>query len=312
MKYTKIFAAALAAAMLCGNLVQPVSAADDKTMALRMTAETNCVNTDQLKSGDAIIHGGLYIDNYTGISKLRLILKSDSPLIIENGDFTRDPSRKDPETGEKMLAFFETYSRAVYTQESLIDDDTNIISWFGAEIGDDEKDKDYYYENGTVADPKSSFLSYDLRVPKNTPLGDYYCFISERVQKTDWRTEEDSRVFNTEKQLEIGKDVRFIPLKFSVYMRGDVNCDRTVDVTDAQAALNYYTETQVSMKALSDKEAAEIVGTEHTQAAVIAADASMDGTIEVTDAQGILQYYTDGLTGITPDWFPIFPHFDEL
>ena len=79
--------AVLTAAALCTNGIMPAAAADD-VMTFRMTADTDTIYTDQLENEDAVVHGGVRIDNYTGLTNLRLMLKSDSPLTIENGDFT--------------------------------------------------------------------------------------------------------------------------------------------------------------------------------------------------------------------------------
>ena len=104
--------AVLTAAAICGTGFAPASAADD-IMSFRMAADQTTVYTDALAEDDVVIGGGVYIDNYSGISNMRLILKSDAPLTIENGDFTRDPEKTD-RWGEKLHMMFPKHDQAEY------------------------------------------------------------------------------------------------------------------------------------------------------------------------------------------------------
>ena len=64
--------------------------------------------------------------------------------------------------------------------------------------------------------------------------------------------------------------------------------------------------TVVSHQELSDEESAELLGTKSIHAAQKAADASADGSFDIDDPQGILLYYTMGITGQAVSWDDIF------
>lgn len=289
------------AVMVAGLLTQPASAAD--LMTFRFAADKTAFTTDELKDGDQVVHGGLYIDNYSALAEIRMILKSDAPVIIENGDFTKDAKGELDSDGNIRDAFFEKHSTHMYTQKSTVDDDTNIILWAGPET----QIAGEFHANGVVRDQKSSFLSFDYRIPKGTAVGDYRCYVSEKVitNKAGF-IEEDLEISDSKHQLELGKDFAIQPIAFSVYTRGDVNCDGSVSIEDAQAALILYTEQEVASRTLSDQEMEEITKTKHVQAAKLAADASQNSKIDATDPQGILEYYVTEMAGNKADWSKIF------
>ena len=281
------------AALTFASLTLSVSAAD--LMTLRMAADQTAFSTEELASGDKVIHGGLWIDNYTGITGLNLILRSDAPVLIENGDYTRVPG------DQSKLAFFESYSKAEYTPKSLIDDDTNIIYWRGM-----EEDGKEGFQNGVIRDANSTFLSFDYRIPKDTPIGDYTCFVSDEVKTKGGMPIEDLNVSNSAGPLTLDKDFALKPVTLAVYMRGDVNCDGSVSGDDAQIALLYYVRSKVSKKTVSDSELAELAKTEHVEAAKHAVDASGNGDLDISDPQGILRYYVLTLAGKNADWGSIY------
>ncbi|MBQ9905401.1 MAG: hypothetical protein IJM46_01350 [Oscillospiraceae bacterium] len=289
------------AVMAAGLLTQPASAAD--LMTFRFAADKTAFTTDELKDGDQVVHGGLYIDNYSALAEIRMILKSDAPVIIENGDFTKDAKGELDSDGNIRDAFFEKHSTHMYTQKSTVDDDTNIILWAGPET----QIAGEFHANGVVRNSNASFLSFDYRIPKGTAVGDYRCYISEKVitNKAGF-IEEDLEISDSKHQLELGKDFAIQPITFSVYTRGDVNCDGSVSIEDAQAALILYTEQEVASRTLSDQEMEEITKTKHVQAAKLAADASQNSKIDATDPQGILEYYVTEMAGNQADWSKIF------
>lgn len=293
-------AAALTAALLMLTGL-PVFA-EGETMALRLSAEKTTFLKDEIEE-DQMIHGGLYIDNYTGISKIRVVLTSDAPLHIENGGFTLDTS--DPEKTDQ-LALFNKYSTAMYTRESLIDDSENIATF----VGPENYNGGSFILNGELRDPDSSFVDFDVRIPKETHCGDYSCGISTfvRSEDIDGKTyyDPDFFAYDENKQLTAGEDILLQPMTFSVYLRGDVNCDEKVSVEDAQAALLYYTAAVVSHQELTAEESAELLGTKSIQAAKLGADASADGKLDSNDPQGILLYYTTGITGQSVSWSDIY------
>ena len=296
----KTAAAVTAAMLLLAGL--PVSA-EGGIMTLRLSAYQQNFSKDMLANGDITVPGGLYIDNYSGINKLRVVLTSDAPLHLDNGDFawdTSDPEKKD------VLALFKSYSTAMYTQKALIDDSENIASF----IGPENEEKGRFILNGEINQEGAPLVRFDLRIPADTPCGDYSCGISTFVL-----TEEiDGKIYNTPDfyayseagQLTEGKDILLQPMPVSVYLRGDVNCDEKVTVEDAQAALLYYTAAVVSHKEMTDDESAELLGTKSIRAAQKAADASADGSFDIDDPQGILLYYTMRITGKAAAWSEIY------
>lgn len=289
------------AAMTAASLTLPASAAD--LMTFRFGAEKTAVSTDELAKGDVVIPGGLYIDNYTGIAQLRMILRSTEPILIENGRYTPDPNGALDDDGLVRDAFFEKHSTHFYTQKSEIDDDTNIILWAGEET---EKAGEFH-ANGVVRNANSSFLSFDYRIPKDTRPGDYSCYVSERVITNSIGVpEEDLRISDSKHQLKLGEEFALRPLTISVYMRGDANCDGKVEIEDAQAALVLYTEQKVTGLELSNEDLAGILKTKSIAAGKLGADASQDGSIDVTDPQGILDYYVRAMIGSAPAWSEIY------
>lgn len=289
-----------AAALLCA--AAPAASAD-ALMNFRVDARQTAVSTDTLAKGDLVTPGNVFIDNYSGISQMRLILKSDAPLVIENGDFVREEGVLGPDRNPK-LALFNTYSTAVYTQNNAETGRTNVAVLYGEEAG--EAGGGYYAAAG-LDHADSALLQFDLRILQNTPVGDYICCISTDVRQIagGLLTDEDSYIYFNRQQLTLDTDFRFTPLTFSVYRRGDVNCDGTVALEDAQRALSLYV-TGITGLTPGTDELKTITGTDHVGAAQRAADASEDGNMSLEDAQGILLYYVESITGTTPDWTHIF------
>ena len=155
--------AVLTAAALCTNGIMPAAAADD-VMTFRMTADTDTIYTDQLENEDAVVHGGVRIDNYTGLTNLRLMLKSDSPLTIENGDFTRDPVKTD-KRGEPLHYMFPEHDQADYMQYSAVTGESNVVLWYAKGFVQDQI--------AVMGNPDTTFVDFDIRIPKGTPVGTY-------------------------------------------------------------------------------------------------------------------------------------------
>lgn len=298
MKLMKTISASVAA-VLCASamIAAPASAAED-IMTFRMDADNTYVSLGQLEDGDAVLKGAVYIDNYTGLSYLRLMLKSSEPIVIENGDFTRNPDKKDA-SGELVHKLFEKHDQTEYMQHSEETGESNVVLWYA---------EDYYHDKTAVqTDPASSFVHFDVRVPKDTKVGDYKCYISTEVQKNIADLlEEDFFAYAGKDQLELDKTVALKALPISVFERGDVNCDGEVDVMDAQNALKLYTNEIVAGLTLSEEEQKNTLGTEHIRAARRAADILGDGEVDVMDAQGILRYYTDKYAGLSVEWEQYF------
>ncbi len=270
MKQHKIFAAA-AAAMLFASAAVSASAADEP-MTFRIDAKESAVCLDNMTE-DAVLKGDVFIDNYTGLTSLRLILKSDDPIVIKNGDFTRNPDKKDKQ-GEPLHRLFEEHADAEYMQYSEATGASNVVLWYSKGFVSDEPAK--------ISDATSSFVNFDITVPKGTKPGDYKCYIStEETINVAGQKEEDFFAYGGKDQLVLDKDVKLAPLDVAVYMIGDSNLDGFVDVQDAQTTLIAYTEG--------------IAGNDPklTKAQIMASDVVKDGKVSVDDAQVILKYYTE-------------------
>ena len=289
-------AAAAAAVMLMTAAAQPASA--DEIMNFRMTAKQTVFTADALAAGDQVVKGNLFIDHYSGLSQFRIMLRSDAPLVIENGDYTRIADQIGPDQ-KPQLAFFKDYSSSVYTQYNADTGISNLALWYAKESEDPG-----IFKTGTVNDANSSLLSFDVRIPKGTAVGDYTCYVAGGVKDNGEgqpKTPEFSAYLNRV-ALEPGKDVLLTPVTFSVYSRGDVNCDGVVDLDDAQLALLFYTKVTMGQTASPDEWYAEKTGTARGRASRYAADLTGTGSVDLSDAQSILRYYTLSMGEKTPDW----------
>ncbi|MBR4201174.1 MAG: hypothetical protein IKQ91_07865 [Oscillospiraceae bacterium] len=295
----KLTAAAAAVLMLSA---QPLSASAADIMNFRVSAEKNAFTVDDVAKGDQVVRCNLYIDNYTGLSQFRLILKGTQPLVIENGDYTRIPDQIGPDK-KPQLAFFKKYSSAVYTQYNEETELSNYALWYGEELG---KSGGEFYGQGELNDPNSSLIGFDVRIPKDTPPGDYVCGVSTEVKHYGTVIEEDFFAYQNRRQLVYGEEVTTTPVTFSVYRRGDIDCEDGVALRDAQLALMFYTQGTLTHTVFPDTWYAEKVGSKNGVTAQLAADASGDGKIGLDDAQGILRYYTQSMGGLKPDWNEIF------
>ncbi len=73
-------------------------------------------------------------------------------------------------------------------------------------------------------------------------------------------------------------------------VKGDVNLDGLVDISDATLALTHYAQTAASLdSSLSDVQ-------------ISAADVDEDGVITLSDATAILTYYAQYAAGLSPSW----------
>ena len=279
-------AASIAAAVLCFQAV-PASAA--APMQICMTAESDGVRNDLIENEDMIIKGAVEIKNYTGISSIRLKLRSDSPLVIENGGFYMDPD------DDKISALFGNYDTAIYTQYSEVTGARNTALFYTTDT-----------ERGHVAEINkegSPFITFDVRVPKGTPAGDYTLYIS-REEKTNsvGQIEKDFFCRTAGANLVLDTDVELVPYTIPVFLRGDTDCSNEIEAMDAQRALDYFLETTVLGQTLTDEEVAELTGTEHVKASMRGMDADLDGEISASDAQLILSYYLEQVVGNQPTW----------
>ncbi|MBQ8920724.1 MAG: hypothetical protein IJ060_01005 [Oscillospiraceae bacterium] len=299
-------ACCLAAAAAAASL--PASAAESEPMTFRIDAERHYVLQSELAEGDLVIPGGLYIDNYSGITEMALQLKSDAPLHIENGDFTRDDSRTeyagtDPVTKEKLYrpkpCFFTDYAEGRYTQHSDETGEENAVLWCSSGWMSGKP--------GELYRPESSFLSFDIRIPADTPAGVYTCFLStEQHVIAQTLIQRDFYVYNGSETVTDSVALKALTLTVEpAPLYGDVNCDGVISVEDAQITLGCYT-AQIAQKSLTDEALTELFETPYIHTAAEAADVSRSNGITVEDAQGILQYYTALIAHKTPQWSDIF------
>ena len=208
MKHRKLFAV-LSAAVLFGASVLPATAADD-VMTVRMAADTTTVYTDQLNTADVYINGGIYIDHYTGLTSIRMILKSDSPLTIVDGCFTPDPVKKNPQ-GEPLDAMFNKHDSTFYEQ-TTISGETNVVLWnaYGINVTDPPA-------VGVQDNPDTTFVSYRICVPKGTPAGDYKCYISTEIKLNEiGQKDPDFYAFHGWDDYIVGEDIILQPVVISV------------------------------------------------------------------------------------------------
>ena len=296
MKFRTLFRTA--AATLTGLLISAVPAsAAEGVMTFRMSADQKYLSEAELATQDIVFGGALYIDNYTGITDMKLRLKTDDPITIENGDFTRDPSRTDTDGGAKQ-SFFVSHGTTIYTGINNAGELKNIALWYGPTDIDIP---------GEVEDPESSFLSFLVRVPKGTPAGVYRGYVS-----TDWEYNiAGQKVYDficnckgetPETALE---DFQIVVEPES--LRGDVNCDGIVDVHDAQCLQIYYLYAEILEMDMTDTLYEQVFGTPYIHTAMIAADADRNSVMDTKDATAIQIYYTlYDLLEMTPDWDHLF------
>ena len=303
-KHLSSTAAACCAAVLAAVSMPASAEADTPPMAFRLDAEQKYVTQGRLEEGDLIIPAQMYIDNYSGISILLMHLLSDEPLHIENGDFTRDPERqevigRDPETNELLYAdkqcFFESYADARYTQYSEETELENVVLWYSPGWIENEV--------GKLDTPESSFLHFDVRIPQGTPAGQYRCYFAtgDRPAPGGKTTPE---LYLRSGSEDLAESIVLTPLTITVEpaaLRGDVNCDGSVDAADAQLTLQYYV-TMLASGSVTDDRTENLFGTPYIHTALEAADINTDGDVQADDAQRILKYYVERLAGKEAEW----------
>ncbi len=283
------FAAAVLSALLLSAI--PASAAEN-IMTFRLTTAQKYLTESALAEQDIVLDGAMYIDSYSGITDMRLRLMTDEPLIIENGDFTRDPSRKDIDGGAKQC-FFVSHGTTIFTGINDQGERKNIVLWYGP--GDIDTP-------GTVEDPESSFLSYQVRIPKGTKAGVYRGYISQSSEvNIAGQTVQDFSCNNRSEAAQVELEDFQIVVEPAA-LRGDVNCDGETDVHDAQAIMIYYNYFGILELDQTDALTAEAFNTPYIHTAAEAADINRSGEIDIKDAQMSLIYANRLLIGADADW----------
>lgn len=288
--------AAIAASALLCTVSVPASA--DAQMTFRTTADANRFTASALAQEDAVVHAAMRIDNYTGITAMKVTLKCDQPLLIENGDFTRDPDRTENDNGEivNKPSFFAAHGTTSFTR---ISEETgaplNVALWYGP--------GDVLPEAGVVEDPESSFLSCDIRIPRGTPAGVYRFYVSDEDEIMS------SGIINPDLYVYDGDgNETTVALQDTALivepdaLRGDVDCDGKVTVLDSQAALRYYGDVTIAKSTLTEQELSKLLGTPYINAAQTAANVDNSPRVDIKDVMAILRYAADARIGNDPQW----------
>lgn len=279
-----IFTRIAACAAAVGYCALNAFAAGDMTFRLTVADQSAVYLTaDSLKAADTVLSGKFWIDNYTAFTGMKTILTSDAPIVIENGAFTQP-------------YFFKSASYRSYTQKSVVNGDTNIVMWTGPDS----------LETGVavceVANPGGSFAEFDVRVPQGTEAGVYQLGFRQGITTgATGIVYPDTYVQN---------DTEDVPTTFAGCkvivepdaMRGDVDCDGKITLTDAKRLLDYVTYTQLAYMTPNDAETAALLGTEYIHTAQQAGDASLNGALGHDDAALILRYFVQMLSGVEPSW----------
>lgn len=273
------------AAMLCTlPLLHTAASAEDAALTFELTVDDSYVFASELAEKDFTVGGAFWIRNYTAFSGMKTILTSDAPVIIEDGHFT-EPN------------FFASSSYQMYRQKSEITDDTNIIMWSSP---DDPETLDF--APNEVANPEGSFAEFTVRVPKETAPGVYHLeFRNGYIQENPGIIVEDTYV-------KMGRDAVPFTLQGCRIvvepdaLRGDVNCDGKIDISDAKRTLDYHVLTNLLDETPDDAGLERHFATPYIHTALSAADAKQDGVLDSEDARAILNYYTILLTDAEPDW----------
>ncbi len=269
------------AMVLCGQSLALPAAAEGETMAFRLELQQTELTVESLAVADAVIHGALYIDDYSGISSMRIVLANDEGITIENGGFS-DPCY--------LVGRDEDCN--IYNAYSETHDVSNMVVWYGP-IADDG----ISWGNTPVDDAAASFIEFDVRVPQGTAAGEYDIYLDQRsLTLTSGKLFPLLSIYAEEG--EYGDDlpaVETIGCTINVVdnsgTRGDVNSDSAVDITDAIRVLSFYNACHVMGTGVEDlyKEKLDPV---KPDAAFAVSDVNNDSVRDIADAVLILRYYT--------------------
>lgn len=265
------------------SLVLP-AAAERENMALRLELEKTEVTVASLENADVVIHGALYIEHYSGICSMRIVVASDEGITVENGGFS-DPCYLEGRD-EK---------RNVYNLYSEVHDVSNLVMWYGPNAADGVS-----YADTPVSDENASFIVFDVRVPQGTAAGSYDIYLDQR-----------SLTLSSGKQFPLFKlhaeageygddlpDVDVIGCTITVKddsvaegVPGDVNSDGAIDTTDAVRVLQFYNACHVMGNGV-ERDYMEKLDQAAPDVAFAVSDVNKDGIRDIADAVLILRYYT--------------------
>lgn len=265
------------------SLILP-AAAEGENMALRLELEQTEVTVSSLRDADVVIHGALYIDNYSGICSMRIVVSSDEGITVENGGFS-DP------------CFLEGRDevRNVYNSYSEVQDVFNLVAWYGPTAADGIS-----YADTPVSDENASFIEFDVRVPQGTAAGTYDIYLDQRSL-----TLESGKLFPLfSLYAEAGKYGKDLPavdvIGCTVTVKddsdleaalGDINRDGKIDTIDAICVLQFYNACHIMGNGVEDDYKMKLDETA-PDVAFLVSDINGDSIRDTADAVLILQYYT--------------------
>ncbi len=281
--------ALMAAAVLTVNGMTASVPAEEAGMTFRLEASRSYLFASEVKEADTVLQGAMYIENYSGINMMRLTLGSDPEIVIENGGFSS------PNFLDDLYDYDPDLSANIYNAYSSVHDVYNLVTWYGPGM---------INENGIVDDPDASFLSFDVRIPQNIPVGQYRLYFDERVLKLS--SGKDYHLLSVyAEEGEYGKSLPAIDLQaFTITVepdpvRGDVNGNGVIDVADAMCVLRYYAAGLVGKP---ENERLMLLHELYPHMGYAAGNVDQNTLCDLTDATAILWYYVAGLIGDTPDW----------
>lgn len=278
-------AAAAAALVLSTGCFSLPAAAADTPMTFRLTVDNDLFTVQELAESEQVVHGAMYIENYTGINMMRFVIGNDEGIVIENGGFS-DPcfleGDYNPETSENVYNdYAETY------------DKRNLVMWYGPGA---------IWANGVVADETASLVEFDVRIPQGTAPGKYNIYFDQSViTLSSGKTAEMFYVYNEDGKY--GKEDRpavgtegctITVVDDSVAPGtgnlGDVDSDGDVDTTDAMSVLQFYNACHV-MGNGNESEYKERLDPVLPEVAYNVSDINGDGSRNTVDALWIILYY---------------------
>ncbi len=280
-------AAATAAALVLstGCFSLPAVAADVQ-MTFRLTVEENLFTVQELAESEQVVHGAMYIENYTGISSMRIVIANSEGIVIENGGFA-DPCYLE---GREE-------SRNVYNSYSEVHDVSNLIAWYGPYADDGVS-----WADTPVADENAAFVEFDVRIPQGTPAGQYQIYFDTRdLELSSGKLYPLFNVYcfggkydDIELPAVLREECSITVVDESVLNGtgnlGDVDSDGDVDTTDAMSVLHFYNACHVIGDG-NESEYMERLDPVLPEVAYSVSDINGDGIRDTVDALWIILYY---------------------
>lgn len=269
-----------------GSIGTNVAAKDTMVFRTSFGGDTVAyVFESDLKNKDVVLKGNLYIDNYPGISHMKISLHSYE-LKIENGGFTV------PELFEGFNASSTTDDSEYYRNVQQANVTDVCMFYNGSSLPP---------KNAVLAKDGTSFLSFDVRVPKGLTRGCYDIYVMDGWMLNEaGQREYQTYAYNGDgNKLEFIQDNAYVVVEPTPVI-GDVDLDGDIDADDANIVLNYYL---MNMMGASEAECDEaLLNTTYIHSARLGADPDKDNHITADDSTMILKYYLASFLGDQPSW----------